>query len=53
MKSYAIQLPSGQRFTCITDTPADEVAAAIWERFRVMPASVADLAAPTTKSGEA
>lgn len=53
MKSYAIQLPSGQKFTCITDTPADEVAEAIRERFRVYPVSVADLTAPTTDSGEA
>lgn len=53
MKSYAIQPPSGQRFTIVTDTPADEVAEAIRERFRVLPVLVVDLTAPTTKSGEA
>jgi hypothetical protein len=43
MKSYSITLPSGQRFTCITETPADEVPAAILERFRCFPVSVVAL----------
>ena len=43
VKSYAITLPSGQRFTIVTDTPADEVAAAIRERFRVYPIEVVAL----------
>lgn len=53
MKSYAITLPSGQRFTIVTDTPADEVAEAIRERFRVLPVAVVDLTAPTTNDSEA
>ena len=53
MKSYAITLPSGQRFTIVTNTPADEVTEAIRERFRVLPALVVDLTAPTTNDSEA
>ena len=49
MKSYAITLPSGQKFTIVTDTPADEVAEAIFERFRVVPVSVVDLTAQTSQ----
>ena len=52
MKSYAIKLPSGDKFTIVTDTPADEVAEAIRERFRVYPISVVDLTALTTKGGD-
>ena len=52
MKSYAITMPSGQKFTIVTDTPADEVAEAIQERFRVLPVLVFDLTAPTTNGGE-
>jgi hypothetical protein len=48
MKSYAIQLPSGDKFTIVTDTPADQVEEAILERFRVYPVSVVDLTAPTS-----
>jgi hypothetical protein len=43
MKSYAITLPSGEKFTCITDTPAAEVPEAIRERFRVYPILVVAL----------
>ena len=43
MKSYAITLPSGQKFTIVTDTPADEVAEAIRERFRCYPIEVVAL----------
>jgi hypothetical protein len=43
MKSYAITLPSGQKFTCITDTPAAEIPEAIRERFRIYPALVVAL----------
>jgi hypothetical protein len=48
MKSYSIQLPSGKKFTCITETPAAEIPEAIRERFRVYPDSVVDLTAPTS-----
>ena len=53
MKSYSITLPSGQKFTIVTDTPADEVAEAIRERFRAYPVLVVDLTAPTTNDCEA
>lgn len=53
MKSYAITIPSGQKFTIVTDTPAGEVAEAILERFRVLPALVVDLTAPTANDSEA
>ena len=43
MKSYAITMPSGHKFTIVTDTPVDEVAEAIRERFRVYPVSVVAL----------
>jgi hypothetical protein len=48
MKSYAITIPSGDKFTITTDTHEDEVAEAILERFRVYPVSVVDLTAPTS-----
>jgi hypothetical protein len=48
MKSYAIQLPSGDKFTIVTDTPAAEIPEAILERFRVYPVSVVDLTPPTS-----
>jgi hypothetical protein len=43
MKSYAITLPCGRQFSYITDTPLAELAAAIFERFRVYPVSVKEL----------
>lgn len=43
MKSYKIQLDKDTAFTCITDEVPDKVAAAIFERFRVMPLSVTAL----------
>ena len=43
MKSYAITLPSGQKFTIVTDVPAAEVPEAIRERFRVPPVLVVAL----------
>jgi hypothetical protein len=43
MKSYQVTIPGLAPFTYITDTPLAELAAAIFERFRVYPVSVTEL----------
>jgi hypothetical protein len=43
MKSYQITLPTGLPFTYITEEPASNIAAAILERFRVLPVAVKEL----------
>jgi len=46
MQAYKITLPSGQTFTCISETPEPEIPAAIAERFGVFPISVVPLLRP-------
>lgn len=43
MKSYKITMPCGRAFTMITEEPAINIAAAIVERFRVLPLNVVAL----------
>jgi hypothetical protein len=43
MKSFKITMPCGRAFTMITEEPASNIAAAIFERFRVLPVAVVAL----------
>ncbi len=43
MKSFKITMPCGRAFTMITEEPAANIAAAIRERFRVLPVLVKEL----------
>ena len=40
MKSFKITMPCGRAFTMITEEPSANIAAAIRERFRVLPFKV-------------